>query len=195
MSRGRPAATAARFGGRSIAALAGVAFAALGWAGPLHVQAATPSSFSETYGTWTVRCAIAEAVDGASTRQCAMEQLFVWQRQESRQTQRLLTITLTPSDAGMEMAAVAPFGLLFRNGLRLRADAQEGVTLEFETCLPDGCLARGVLSPNAVRSFQTGKTLHVEADPAGGGDPFRLEGSLTGFSAAHARLLKELEAR
>ena len=182
------------FGRRFAAALAG---AALVWSGALYAQVPKPSSFSETYGDWTVRCAVGEAQEGGEgaegRRQCVMEQRFFWRDPESGQTHPLLTVTLVPSiaDGGMGAVVIAPFGLRFDSGLRLRADDAGAVVLSFETCFSDGCIVRGPLDRLAVESFRSGVVLHVEAEPAGGGDPFRLEGSLNGFTDANERLLEE----
>ena len=175
---------------------ASAAFAALLWSAPLATQAPepAPSAFTETYGTWTVICGLEDAGDGARERRCAMEQRFVWRDEDTGQTRQLLTVTLTPTgDSGAEAAALAPFGLLLTNGLRLRADDSEAAVLGFETCFPEGCLARGTLNAAALEAFRAGLVLHVEADPSAGGDPFRLEGSLDGFSAASARIEREME--
>ena len=184
-----------RFGRRFAAGVAGAALAMLGWGGPLHAQESGPSAFSETYNNWTVRCAVEQTQEGESVRQCAMEQRFIWQDSDSGQTRLLLTVVLTPSldDGGMDAVVVAPFGLLFEPGLRLRADDHEGTTLAFNTCVPDGCIAGGPLSPETIWSFRAGTVLHVEAEPADGSDPFRLEGSLNGFTNASKRLLEEVE--
>ena len=173
------------------------AFSALGWGVPAQAQVSGPSAFSETYGNWTVRCAIEEK-EGESKRQCVMEQRFIWQDGDSGQRRPLLTVVLTPVPAGggMDAFVLAPFGLLFEPGLRLRADENpDAARLEFHTCFPDGCVARGYLGRDVIDGFRAGNVLHVEAEPAAGGDPFRLEGSLNGFTNANKRLLLEIEGR
>ena len=184
------------FGRWCAAALAG---AALAWSGTVYAQVSKPSAFSETYGNWTVRCAVEplpeDSEEGAEgRRQCVMEQRFFWRDAESGRTQPLLTVTLAPSPAGggIEAIVLAPFGLRFESGLRLRADEARDVFLSFETCFTDGCIARGPLGEIAVQSFREGVVLHVEAEPATGGEPFRLEGSLSGFTDANERLLAEV---
>ena len=90
---------------------------------------------------------------------------------------------------------VAPFGLLFGHGLRLRADESRSVVLRFHTCFPEGCIARGSLGQEMIDGFRAGVVLHVEAETAAGGESFRLQGSLAGFTSAHKRLLQEVESR
>lgn len=187
-----------RFGRRFVAGVAGAALAMLGWGGPLHAQGSGPSAFSETYNNWTVRCAVEQTQEGESVRQCAMEQRFIWQDGDSGETRPLLTVVLTPSldDGGMDAVVLTPFGLLFEPGLRLRADDDpDAAQLEFHTCFPDGCVARGSLDRDMIDGFRLGGVLHVEAEPAAGGDSFRLEGSLDGFTNANKRLLQEVESR
>lgn len=178
-----------------VVGFAGVAFAALGWGA--HAQVSGPSAFSETYNNWTVRCAVEEQ-EGKSVRQCVMEQRFIWQDPQSGQRQPLLTVTLVPlvSPAkGFEAVVVTPFGLKLKSGLRLRADEAPSTLLAFDSCFPNGCVARGALSQIMIESFRAGVVLHVEAEPAAGGDPFRLEGSLKGFTNAIDRLLGEVGNR
>ena len=67
--------------------------------------------------------------------------------------------------------------------------------LPFRTCYPEGCIARGSLDREMIDGFRAGAVLHVGTEPADGGDPFRLEGSLTGFIGAHRRLLREIGSR
>lgn len=178
------------------AAAGGAALAALLGFGALAAEAPAPSAFSATYGKWTVRCAAEPSDDGADVRRCAMDQRFLWRDERSGQNRQLLTVTLAVGKGGgMEATVVAPFGLVLAEGLRLRADAGRGTVLAFHTCLPGGCIARGVVDAKAVKAFRRGKLLHVEAEPAAGGEPFRLEGSLEGFSAAGDRLLEEAGKR
>lgn len=142
-----------------------------------------------------MRCAVEPAREDGNVRRRVMRQRFVWHDGDSERRQPLLTTTLAPSGTGMEAVVTMPFGLLFESGLRLRVDGHEGTTLAFQTCLPEGCIARGALPADVVRRFGAGTVLHVEAQPAAGGDSFRLEGSLGGFAAASERLLKEAEER
>ena len=175
---------------RRLAAACAVA-AVAAWAAPGWGQSSRPRAFSETYGDWVVRCA-----SEGEERRCAMEQRFFWRDEDSGRNRLLLTVTLTrETEGGLEATVLAPFGLLFERGLRLRADRHEGTALSFRTCLPDGCIARGALDSEVVWSFRAGAVLHVEADPAAGSDPFHLEGSLSGFGDAYERLTREAGSR
>lgn len=176
------------------------ALAALALAGAAAAQDETaPSAFSETHGAWIVRCADAAAAEDEASggeRRCAMEQRFVWRDPETGQDSPLLTVTLTPVPGEGETAAIlataaAPFGLRIAPGIRLSADEAEGTVLAFLFCMPDGCVAQAQLTPETLWSFRAGVVLNIEAQPAEGGEPFRVEGSLNGFSAAYARLVAE----
>ena len=157
-------------------------------AGPLFAQA--PSAFTETYSDWTVRCAVEETGDGGSLQRCSMDQRFVTRDEAAGGERLVLAVVLAVANGGVEATVLAPFGLLLEPGLRLRADDGQPVTLAFETCYPDGCIARGALDEAALAAFRAGDALHVEAD-AQGDNGFRLEGSLRGFSAAIDRLRGE----
>ena len=126
-----------------------------------------------------------------------MEQRFVRRDPGSGRRRPLPTVTLTPlpADEGMEAVVLTPFGLLFADGLRLRADRQRTVVFPFRTCCPEGRIVRGSFDREMIDGFRAGAVLRIEAKPAEGGDPFRLEGSLTGFTGAHGRLLREIEGR
>ena len=183
------------FGKWFVVGLMGTALVMVDWSGSTRAQISEPSAFSETYGNWTVRCSVEPAQEDESGRRCAMEQRFIWQDRESGQQRPLLTVTLTPlpADGGMEAVVLTPFGLLFSHGLRLRAGERQSAELPFHTCLPEGCVARGSLDRETIDGFRAGVVLHVEAEPAAGGDLFRLEGSLTGFTSAYRRLLQEVK--
>ena len=179
------------FGKWFVMGLTGVALVMVDWSGPPRAQISEPSAFSETYGNWTVRCTVEPAQEDGSGQRCAMEQRFVWQDRETGHKRPLLTVTLTPlpADEGMEAVVLTPFGLLFAHGLRLRADERRSAALPFHTCLPEGCIARGSLGRELIDGFRAGVVLHVEAEPAAGGDLFHLEASLAGFTSAFRRLL------
>ena len=180
-------------------ALAALALGGAAAAQDAAQDAAAPSAFSETHGAWTVRCADAAAAEDEASggeRRCAMEQRFVWRDPETGQDSPLLTVTLTPVPGEGETVAIlataaAPFGLRVAPGLRLSADEAEGTVLAFLFCMPDGCVAQAQLTPETLWSFRAGVVLNIEAQPAAGGEPFRVEGSLNGFSAAYARLIAE----
>ena len=116
-----------------------------------------------------------------------MDQRFVTRDETAGGERLVLAVVLAVANGGVEATVLAPFGLLLEPGLRLRADDGQPVTLAFETCYPDGCIARGALDEATLAAFRAGDALHVEAD-AQGDNGFRLEGSLRGFSAAIDRL-------
>ena len=187
-----------RLGKWLVMGLTGISLVTAGWIGSPRAQVSVPSAFSETYGNWTVHCAGEPTQEDGSARRCAMEQRFVWRDSESGQQRPLLTVSLTPlpADGGMEAIVLTPFGLLFENGLHLRADRQRTMVFPFHTCYSHGCIVRGSLDRETIDGLRAGAVLNIEAKPAdGGGDPFRLEGSLTGFTDAHKRLLREIESR
>ena len=173
---------------RSAAVPAAALAAVLIVPGPLAAQA--PSAFTETYGDWVVRCAIEETGDGGSIRRCSMEQRFVVRDDATGDQRLLLSVVLVANDGGVEAEVLAPFGLLLQSGLRLIADDGPATTLGFETCYIQGCIARGALDDTILAAFRAGEALHIEADQ-GSEEPFRLDGSLRGFSAASDRLQGE----
>ena len=177
--------------------LTGISLVTAGWIGSPRAQVSVPSAFSETYGNWTVRCTGEPTEEDGSARRCAMELRFVWRDTESGRHGPLLTVTLTPlpADGGMEAVVLTPFGLLFENGLHLRADRQRTMVFPFHTCYSDGCIVRGSLDREMIDGLRAGVVLRIEAKSAEDGNQFRLESPLTGFTGAHKRLLREIESR
>jgi invasion protein IalB len=152
-------------------------------------HAPVPSTFSETYGDWIARCVMRETADGQNIRQCSMEQQLTWHDEESRQTQSLLTVTLTPPQAnGAAITILTPFGLLLDRGIELQIDTDQGFRLPFRTCLSVGCLAQGQLAEEILGQLRAGELLTARMVESTGKQLFQIQISLKGFTAASVRL-------
>lgn len=157
---------------RGIVAAVGLA----GLASPLAAQ--MPTSLSETYEAWTVRC---ERVE--ETRRCWMIQSLA--RQEG---ERVLQLEFAVVEGETTLAMVAPFGLLLGAGADFTIDGTAVETLGFRTCLPLGCIVRAEPDDALLAALRRGNMLTVGFEIAATGEPFALELSLSGFTAAHNRL-------
>ncbi|UOM35017.1 invasion associated locus B family protein [Acuticoccus sp. I52.16.1] len=158
-----------------------IAFAAglaLGAAAPA-ATAQTPSSLSETYGDWVVRCESAE-----ENRRCWMQQTLT--RQPGGE--RVLQLELTEVDGVIRAVFLTPFGLDVAKGAVLAADGTDLGTFPFHTCLPAGCLVQFEPPQPLLDALRRGDTLTATFQVAQSGESLALELSLNGFSAAHKRL-------
>ena len=88
---------------------------------------------------------------------------------------------------------IAPIGVLLQNGLLFGIDDAEPKQYPFIVCNNVGCLVRIGLTPlelQAMRKGETGKiTVRLFQDSA---NPFAINVSLNGFSAAYSALTKKL---
>lgn len=147
---------------------------------------AVPSSLTETYGDWAVRCVSPAATEGqtAAARVCEMTQALT--QQETGQ--RVLAMSLQATDAGARVTVVAPFGLLLSAGLMM--DVAEAPLLEgaFRTCLPAGCIVVSDVDQAGMDLLAGGDTAKVHMRRSQNGEDLTLDVSLAGFTAAWDRL-------
>jgi invasion protein IalB len=146
-----------------------------------------PSSLTETYGDWAVRCVSPAATEGQEVpaRVCEMTQELTQQGTG----QRVLAMSLQSTEVGGRVTVVAPFGLLLSAGLMM--DVAEVPLLEaaFRTCLPAGCIVVSDLDQAGVDLLAGGNTTKVHLRSQDG-DDLALDVSLTGFADAWNRLLE-----
>ena len=160
---------------------------------PLQAQEAAteaPTSLTETYRDWVVRCTTPAAVEGqaAPARACEIAQEL--SQQDSGQ--RVMAIFMRKGaepDTGA-LTVVAPFGLLLSAGVLI--DVADTLLLElgFRTCVPAGCIALSDMTTEEITALTTGETATVVFTDTSN-QPLSLNVSLTGFAAAWNRL-KEL---
>lgn len=144
----------------------------------------TPSSLTETYGDWVVRCVSPEAAEGqpAPARVCEMTQEL--QQQTGR---RVLAASLQKAESGARLTVIAPFGLLLSEGVKLSVGETQVAALGFTTCLPAGCVAVSDLDVTAVDTLAAGDQALVEMTDTNT-QPVKLNLSLKGFTAAWNKL-------
>jgi invasion protein IalB len=158
--------------------------------------AATPSpslpggatSLSETHQDWTVNCRVVSQ-SGKSRRACTLSQ----QQMDSKSRQRLLSIEIAPSHAGIRGLLVLPFGLALKPGVKVQIDtASTALPLSFRTCLPLGCLVDVAIDGKQLVAWRAGTALKV-ATVADGGQPTSFSISLKGFAEALDRTVELLK--
>ncbi|WP_421704399.1 invasion associated locus B family protein [Aliiroseovarius sp.] len=155
----------------------------LGFAPAAQAQQAAPSSLSVTYQDWTVRCA---SVEGQAGQVCEMVQDL----NQADTGRRVLSVLIRQAEGETGLTLVTPFGLKLSEGVKLGVDGTELTTLDYETCLPSGCIAALVLSEPQIESLQAGAEAQVTLVDTAGQD-LSLTLSLAGFSGALTRLGQE----
>ncbi|AOR77765.1 invasion associated locus B family protein [Novosphingobium resinovorum] len=139
------------------------------------------SSITESFGDWTVNCAIQN-----NQKFCTMSQA-----QGNNQTgQQVFAIELRgPVEGTTTGVLVMPFGLDIQETVNLRVDDQQlGQGARFTTCVPTGCIIPVKFPTIATDALKKGTTLLVTArGAASGSEAVEFKVSLTGFTAAAAR--------
>jgi len=147
---------------------------------------AAPSSLSETYGQWIVRCATPEVGEGAApaVQLCEMAQ-DLYQRDSG---QRILAISLQPGTGeGASLTLITPFGLLLSEGITIEVDEAVLLQTGFRTCLPAGCVAVAELDQANVDALAIGQNATVIMTSTNT-QQLSITVSLDGFTSAWNRL-------
>jgi len=144
-----------------------------------------PTALSETYKSWTVRCATPAATkkQAAPVRVCEMALVL----SQKKSGQRLLTMALQPDKQGASVTLITPFGLLLSQGVNVAVDGNPVAKGAFRTCLPRGCVSIIKLAKGAVKKLIAGDTAIITMKTTNGQD-FALKIPLAGFAAAWNRL-------
>jgi len=155
--------------------------------------AEAPTSLTETYKSWIVRCVTPTAIEGqaAPARICEMVQ----ELNQQKSGQRLLAMALQPTKAeGVTLTFIAPFGLLLSAGLKVAVDGTAVAQGGFRTCLPRGCVSVINLENGTLDKFIAGDTATITMRDTNGRE-ISVTVSLSGFTAAWNRLKKFEPAR
>src|ERR1700759_882429 len=143
---------------------------ALGWSAQAQAQGAVRS----THGDWQIRC---DTPPGAQNEQCALIQSVV---AEDRSNAGLTVIMLKTADQKSRlMRVVAPLGVLLPSGLGLKLENPDGRRAGLVLCLPNGCVAEGVMDDKLLGQLKTAKTatfIIFETPEEGIGFPLSLNG-------------------
>jgi len=139
------------------------------------------SSINETFGDWTVKCAIAD-----NSKRCGFSQ----EQGNSQTGQRLFVIELQPpADGQTNGVLLLPFGLKLDDGVKLKLDEQNlGQGARFSTCVPAGCLVPVSFPTVATDALKKGTSLVITATRDGDGEAPTFAVSLDGFTAALNRV-------
>ncbi|UXN75765.1 invasion associated locus B family protein (plasmid) [Devosia sp. A8/3-2] len=140
------------------------------------------SSITETFGDWTVNCAIQN-----DQKVCATSQA----QGNSQTGQQVFAIELYASQQGVRNGVlILPFGLDIQSPVTLKIDEQAlGSGSKFTTCMPGGCVVPVVFPPNELEALKKGTMLVIAARSASApAEPAEFSVSLSGFTAALGRI-------
>ncbi len=143
---------------------------------------AAPDSLVEQYGDWTVECGNAA---GEPERFCRMTQRL--KRDGARNHVLSVFIRVKSKDSVASMTLIGPLGISLAGGITVSVGDRRLVEADFLTCYPRGCMARKELGSAAIEAFRAGNEAIVKM-VALNGEAFTIAVSLSGFTAAWARL-------
>ena len=143
---------------------------------------AAPDALVEKYSDWTVECGA--AAEG-SERFCRMTQRL--EQSVARKQILAIFIRAKSEDSAAMMTLIGPLGISLAGGITVSVGDNRLVEADFLTCRPGGCMARKELGSEAIEAFRAGNEAIVKM-VALNGDAFAITVSLSGFSAAWARL-------
>ncbi|MDX1605806.1 MAG: invasion associated locus B family protein [Candidatus Competibacterales bacterium] len=159
------------------AALLGIA---LGWAATAPAQ--NPDQ-GQRFEDWTVGC---EQLPGMDRERCFIYQTVV--NNENEEPVLQMAIGYLPLEDGNEQPAgllTLPLGVALPPGIRLRVDSNEPVRLQYERCVPTGCIAGFPLTEELIAQFRRGLKAEIQVHDGRRrvGLPISLKGFTAGFNS------------
>ena len=99
-----------------------------------------------------------------------------------------VTVLVSRQNNGYIIEVKLPLGLDLRNGLSVRVDANDEISLPFTTCVTQGCIVMSVLDEALISSFKGGSQLQFGVRLISSNDEININASLYGFSRAFLML-------
>ncbi|UXN58385.1 invasion associated locus B family protein [Phyllobacterium zundukense] len=150
---------------------------------PVSTLPGGATSLQETYQDWRVSC-----MQQAGSKRCALAQ-----QQTQENGQLVLAIELQPSAKANEVIGnlMMPFGLALANGVTLQPEEGKPLpTLQFKTCVAQGCIVPLPLDAATVSALRKASGLKVGATASDSAQPVQLRISLKGFAPALDRTIE-----
>lgn len=140
------------------------------------------SALSESYGSWTVTCARAEAKPTC---------LVTQSQGNARTGKREFVIEIkVPAEGRAEGMILMPFGYLIEPGISFKLDETVlGKGAPYLSCSLEGCLVPISLPTLATDTMKTAKTLSVIGQKQDVKEPTTIAVPLAGFGQAFARAI------
>jgi invasion protein IalB len=102
--------------------------------------------------------------------------------------QRVFRLAFRVHESGaIETLAMAPFGVLLRDGITFSIDEGQPFASEFLACFAEGCLSRFIVPADILAALERG-TMLTGAMRAYEGEIFNVQVALAGLSDGLARL-------
>ena len=141
------------------------------------------TALSETHGSWSVNCSVAE-----KGKNCGFAQTAGNPQTGSALVAMELGAPAANRAEGMLLTA---FGLRLDGGVQLAIDGQPlGAPRPFLTCISSGCLVPMAFEDVELAALKVGQKLDVTGIKVDDGKPVTVSLSLAGFTAAYDRTVE-----
>ncbi len=133
----------------------------------------------QRFQDWTVGC---ERLPGMDRERCFIFQTVV--NQDNDEPVLQMAIGYLPLENGQEQPAgllTLPLGVALPPGIGIRVDQNEPIRLQYERCVPTGCIAGFPLNDQLINQFKRGVTAEIRVHD--GVQAVALPVSLRGFTA------------
>nr|WP_246028707.1 invasion associated locus B family protein [Maritalea mobilis] len=151
------------------------------FAGLLFSNAQAQGVVKGDYGDWQMTC---DTPPGATFEQCALIQNVT---AEDQPGVALSVIVLKTADKQTQLLRIlAPLGVLLPNQLGLVLDGNDKGRAPFIRCLPNGCMAEVVLTPDLISELSAAETalfVVFKTPEEGIGIPVSMNGFSDGYNA------------
>lgn len=147
---------------------------------PLAAEAKTV----EEIGDWRVVC------QTEPRALCAATHEVTTQPKEGGPAGSLLKLVLThrPGAEQAQLLTVVPLGIDLMRGLTVEIDSSDTLTLPLKTCDQGGCRVAAPLGEDFIKMMQKGAQIRVGYWPNNSDRQIKVSGSLSGFTAAYAKI-------
>jgi len=135
----------------------------------------------EQHGSWIFECSPTDQIEF-----CTMQQVL--SNSETKEVLLGVTIAFHPVNGELLMVAMAPLGVDLPVGVGMRIDQGQQMAAPYTNCTQPGCRATAPLSDELVAAMKGGNTMLISYSFRG--QRFDAPVSLTGFTAAHGRLVE-----
>lgn len=137
----------------------------------------------QQFRDWTVEC---ERLPGMDRERCFIYQTVV--NQDNDEPVLQIAVGYLPMEDGREQPAAlltVPLGVALPPGIGLRIDQGEMIRLQYERCVPIGCIAGFPLEDDLLGQFRRGVTAEIRVHDGvqGVSLPVSLMGFTAGFNA------------
>lgn len=137
----------------------------------------------QRFKDWTIGC---DKLPGMSEERCFIYQTVV--AKEKDQPVLQMSVGYLPGEEGKDQPAAfltVPLGIALPPGIAFKVDANKMARIQFERCVPTGCVAGFPVTTDLLNQFKRGSKLEIRFHDGVGivAVPVSLSGFTAGFSA------------